>query len=372
MNFSFKRYKKVKKYYLYYLQEGVFGLQIIKAIFISILLNLIFGSLFYLVESNYQDSLTLTDSIWWAMVTMTTVGYGDFAAVTFIGRFIISYLCMIFGIGIIGYLVGFIAEHILQVISKTKRGLMKILDEDHIIICNFPGEDKVNEIINELRAFSDHKKTIFVIVDEELEQLPESLQKKHILFVKGTPSDEDVLLQANILHSTGVIILAGKGDSQNSDEKSFTIGSIVEIMEKKYQTPIKSVVEVVSRKNFKLMEQSNVDGMISDDGITGRLLIQEFLNPGIYNVIQQLISNSLGSQFYIVDTKLVDYRFVDIQIEIIKHPTNLQAIGLINQGKIILNPPKEQHIINGDQLILLADQPQDFNIIEQELINNPS
>jgi len=132
------------------------------------------------------------------------------------------------------------------------------------------------------------------------------------------------------------------------------------------------VVEVVSRKNFKLMEQSNVDGMISDDGITGRLLIQEFLNPGIYKVIQQLISNSLGSQFYIVDTNLVDYRFVDIQIEIIKHPSNLQAIGLINQGRIILNPPKDQHIVKGDQLILLADQPQDFNIIEQELINNKS
>jgi voltage-gated potassium channel len=372
MNFSFRRYKKIKKYYLYYLREGVFGLQIMKAIFISILLNLVFGSLFYLAERNVQEGLTFIDSIWWAMVTMTTVGYGDFAAVTFFGRFIISYLCMIFGIGIIGYLVGFIAEHILQIISKTKRGLMKILDEDHIIICNFPGEDKVNEIINELRAFENHKNTTFVIIDNELEQLPETFQKKHILFVSGTPSDEDVLLKANILQSAGVIILAGTGEKQHSDERSFTIGSIVELMEKKYETSIKSVVEVVSRKNFKLLEQSKVDGMISDDGITGRLLIQEFLNPGIYKVIQQLISNNLGSQFYIADTKLIDYRFVDIQIEIIKHPTNIQVIGLINNSKILLNPPKEQQIFKGDQLILLADQPQDFANIENELIKSRS
>lgn len=372
MNFSSNRYKKIKKYYLYYLQEGVFGFQIMKAIFISIILNFVFGGLFYLAERNVQEGLTLIDSIWWAMVTMTTVGYGDFYAVTFFGRFIISYLCMIFGIGIIGYLVGFIAEHILQIISKTKRGLMKILDEDHIIICNFPGEDKINEIINELRAFDDHKNTIFVIVDDALEQLPDTLQKKHILFVRGNPTNEDILMQANILQSAGVIILAGSGEIQHSDERSFTIGSIVELMEKKYETKIKSVVEVVSRKNFRLLEQSKVDGMISDDGITGRLLIQEFLNPGIYSVIQQLISNNLGSQFYIVNTNLVDYRFVDIQIEIIKHPTNLQVIGLIKGGKILLNPPKEQLIQKGDQLILLADQPQDFNDIEKELVKNKS
>ena len=43
-----------------------------------ILLNFSFGGLFFLAERRAQPELTIADSIWWAVVTMTTVGYGDF------------------------------------------------------------------------------------------------------------------------------------------------------------------------------------------------------------------------------------------------------------------------------------------------------
>jgi voltage-gated potassium channel Kch len=61
-----------------------------KIIFIAAALNLIFGVLFYWAEQDLNPDLTIIDSIWWAMVTMTTVGYGDFYAQSIIGRFLIS------------------------------------------------------------------------------------------------------------------------------------------------------------------------------------------------------------------------------------------------------------------------------------------
>lgn len=57
------------------------------------------GTLVFVAEHNHANSqiTSLGDSYWWAFVTMTTVGYGDYAPVTPIGRGIASFL-MVFGI----------------------------------------------------------------------------------------------------------------------------------------------------------------------------------------------------------------------------------------------------------------------------------
>ena len=57
------------------------------------------GSLVFTAEHRHPESeiTSLGDSVWWALVTMTTVGYGDYAPVTPIGRGVASFL-MIFGI----------------------------------------------------------------------------------------------------------------------------------------------------------------------------------------------------------------------------------------------------------------------------------
>ena len=57
------------------------------------------GTLVFVAEHNHASSqiTSLGDSYWWAMVTMTTVGYGDYAPVTPLGRGVAGAL-MIFGI----------------------------------------------------------------------------------------------------------------------------------------------------------------------------------------------------------------------------------------------------------------------------------
>ncbi len=361
---------RIKKLFRQIKHHSLIEKKMLKAVILVFVLNMIFGLLFYAAERNAQPELTISDSIWWAVVTMTTVGYGDVAAVTPIGRFIISYLCMFSGIGTIGYLIGFLAEYILQNISKTRRGLMNVKDEQHLILCNFPGENKIIEVVKELLETPQYKNTTIVLVSDELEELPEKLKELKIRFVKGIPTDEDVLFRANILKCSGVIILADQSSSQTSDERSFAIGVTVELIGKKHEQDIKTVVEVVNRKNLRLIQRSDVDGMISNDGITSRMLVQEFLYPGIHDIFQQLLSNFKGSQFYIFPTRLIGRKVIDIQAEILKHPANIQVIGIIKGEEKILNPPKNMAIQAGDQLILLAEDLADFDQIEESLLHS--
>jgi voltage-gated potassium channel len=341
-----------------------------RVILIALGLNVIFGSLFYWAEKEAQEGLSLLDAIWWAMVTMTTVGYGDYYAQTSVGRFIISYPCMLLGIGIIGYLVGVVAENMIERISKRKRGLMNIKHTDHIIICNYPGADKILRIFQEMGRSADYSETPCVVVSDLIEELPEDLIKSKIEFVRGDPVREDVLLKANVKKCAGVFILAERPGNPASDSKSFAIGTQIEMIERETGKSIRTVVELVNKDNFKMMKRSKVDGIVSEDGIIDGLMVQEFLYPGVHDIVHQIITNAVGSQFYIFETELDGYQVSDIQRAVLNHSSNLQIIGICRDGKSLLNPPKNEQIHQDDKLIMLAEKRSDFRRIEQEILSS--
>jgi voltage-gated potassium channel len=66
----------------------------------------------YIIEGPYNsDFNTIPDAIYWAIVTLTTVGYGDVVPVTILGK-MISSLIMILGYGIIAVPTGIVSSEI--------------------------------------------------------------------------------------------------------------------------------------------------------------------------------------------------------------------------------------------------------------------
>ena len=76
-------------------------------IFSVLVLCIIFGTIMYLVESNESGFTSIPSSIYWCIVTLTTVGYGDIAPATPLGQFIASFI-MIMGYGIIAVPTGIV------------------------------------------------------------------------------------------------------------------------------------------------------------------------------------------------------------------------------------------------------------------------
>jgi len=69
----------------------------------------ILGSLMYLIEANQDSGFdSIPRSVYWAIVTLTTVGYGDIAPITPLGQFVAS-IIMILGYGIIAIPTGIVS-----------------------------------------------------------------------------------------------------------------------------------------------------------------------------------------------------------------------------------------------------------------------
>lgn len=91
-------------------------------IFLSFVLVLTFflGSLMYVIEYNHNpDFSSIPQSIYWAIVTITTVGYGDVAPVTTLGKTLASFI-MILGYAIIAVPTGIISVGMLKDANARK------------------------------------------------------------------------------------------------------------------------------------------------------------------------------------------------------------------------------------------------------------
>ena len=351
-------------------------IKICNAMLIALVLNILFGLSFYYVESPHQDGLTLLDSIWWAMVTMTTVGYGDYFPVTTIGRFFIAYPCFIIGIGFIGFLFGVVVDSVLDGITKKKKGYATMKLSDHIVICHYPDEAKILKIVQELRATANNQHLQVVVIDPSLEEQPEAFRETNISFIKGCCSSEETLIRASALSAQSVLVLAQDVTSSASDAETFATGSVLKMLVEKMNataadTPAsepKLILELVDRNNRELLEKVNADGIVATSGIVDHLLVQELCNPGLTDIFDQFISYQTGSEFYLMPTAQVGKSLNELKIASIQHQAEVQVLGLLRGTEAHFSPTIDMELEAEDRLIILAKNIENFHIFEKDLL----
>lgn len=97
-------------------------------VFLSFILILvvILGSVVYLVEAETNSGFTsIPRSIYWAIVTLTTVGYGDIAPLTPLGQFIAAFI-MIIGYSVIAVPTGIVSSEMVNPNNKTSQNQISL------------------------------------------------------------------------------------------------------------------------------------------------------------------------------------------------------------------------------------------------------
>lgn len=88
-------------------------------LFAVIMIAIFAGSLIYVVEGQENGFTSIPTSIYWAIVTLSTVGFGDIAPVTALGKFIAA-LIMVLGYGIIAVPTGIVSYEMARIGKKPR------------------------------------------------------------------------------------------------------------------------------------------------------------------------------------------------------------------------------------------------------------
>lgn len=114
--------------------------KVVVFIYAVLALNVLFGSVMYLVEGPENGYTSIPVSIYWSIVTMTTVGYGDIAPLTDFGR-VIAALAMLTGYAIIAVPTGIVSSELMQEFYNQRKQDIN----DYTIVCphcNRQGHDR--------------------------------------------------------------------------------------------------------------------------------------------------------------------------------------------------------------------------------------
>ncbi|QKS72160.1 potassium channel protein [Paenalkalicoccus suaedae] len=215
----------------------------------------------YLMEP--ESFPTIPDGMWWAFVTITTVGYGDLVPVTQGGR-LIAVLLMLTGIALFSF---FLANaSVLSVVAKEElqqgKGYMKSAPALLIIGWN----ERTHYVIQHA------KQRPIVIIDDTLSALQQS--SPSIRYIRGNPCLDDTLLRANIKEAAKVIITANLHIAHNiADATSIlTLISIKALHPKAFV-----VVEVISSAQEIHAVRAGADQVIVLSSKIGEYLTESLL-----------------------------------------------------------------------------------------------
>ena len=102
------------------------------------------GTLMYIIEGQKNGFNTIADSIYWAVITLTTVGYGNVVPVTVVGKILASFI-MILGYAIIAVPTGIVSSELTKNRSSKKQD--KIIEKEEVILNKMKDlEDKIDKL----------------------------------------------------------------------------------------------------------------------------------------------------------------------------------------------------------------------------------
>lgn len=300
----------------------------------------------YLVErSSNPDLASFGDCLWWAIVTMSTVGYGDRSPITGAGRLVAS-VVMITGPVLLVTLVSAVGISVYEQRRKGMKGESPITTKGHIVICGW--NRKAKDIINELRLSPKFRNIPITIVDDSVETAP--LNEKNTFFVKGNPCEISVLDQANVREAKYAIVIASD-NTPAADQKTVLAVLAIESI----HPDILTCAELNDMENEGHLRRAACDVIVNTNALTSKLLAMSVENPATNSVVGELVTRTRGNEIYrmCLPQQYEGAAFM-MPFEELKNQHNITLIGLEREGICLLNPVSDFTLQSGDQLMVLC------------------
>ena len=297
-----KNHKKKNNFF-----SRLFELLTSKLVIASLITILVFTVLMlviFLSEQKTNSAInTLFDAIWYTLVTITTVGYGDITPRSILGR-TSAMILLLAGVALFGALSGKFASFLFDRQQKKDRGLLKMNKiKNHFLICGWkPNFERILEGILLANPEIPPEKIILLnnSSQNEMEKIKADSRFKNINYIHGDFTDEDTLLKSQIKTAERTLILADNSENFSSLETdSRTVLAVITI--KNLNPKIYCVAEIIDSKFEKHLSLAHCDEIILSADYGQNLLIQASSGKGMSHILRELISEESDSGILICD-----------------------------------------------------------------------
>lgn len=234
------------------------------------------------------------DSVWWVLVTISTVGYGDKVPTTPVGR-ITAVTIMLFGIALLSVITATISSIFVTRKIREEKGLQEIKFKDHILICGW--NEQASATLDYLEADKSFGKALVLInqlPEEEAADVLSHYESLSLKFVRGDFTRENILNRANAKFASAAILLP---DSSLAVGKSGDERTLLATLSLKTLNPkIKVYAHLLDKENLSHLRKAHADEVIVSDAHTGYFLAGHVLAPGIPQFFDQLFRQDSPQQ----------------------------------------------------------------------------
>jgi len=333
-------YIRMLKFYAFLQRENV-----IRLLVVIVVIVLCSGYLMAI----FEPGVSFDTGVWWSIVTLTTVGYGDISPSTPEGR-VLAVFIMFFGIGLLGVLSASLASMLISVRIKENKGMVASKVNNHIIICEW--NHRARAVLKELRADPQTEKMPIVLI-ADIEEKP--VDDPLLAFVRGIVNEES-LKMANLEQASTIIILGDDAvETTARDAKVVLTTLTVECM----NPSVYSVVELVDKAYELHCQRANANEIIIGSELNSHLIASAASDHGISRIISELLSSRYGNELYSmpVPEQMIGLSFLDIFIAM-KSDNNIIVFGVKKDrgGEFISNPDAAYIVCREDSLLVISKE----------------
>ncbi|GAB4268831.1 MAG: hypothetical protein Kow0029_04440 [Candidatus Rifleibacteriota bacterium] len=305
-----------------------------------------------LVECNNEGSniKCFSDALWYSLVTLTTVGYGDFYPVTPVGKFL-ALIFILGSLGLLGFIIGKATEFISEIRWRKKMGHYGTNFENHVVIIGW--NDFSLTMVKDLVQANQH---IAIITDDknDIELIQTEFSSDQVFCLFADLKNISMFEKANIKNAAMIFI-----NLKDDTEKLISILNI-----KKEYAGAKFIVALDNSDLTDTFYSAGASFVLSKNEIASKLMASYIFEPDVADMTNELLTISHNNEDYdikefrVIETNPLSGKTYGEAFYELKKKFNVLAIGLCKCDKdgnrtIHKLPEDNLKIDIGDYLIII-------------------
>jgi len=317
--------------------------ELLTLLFLLLFIVITAGIAIYVFEETKNPHIaTLFDAFYWALVTISTVGYGDISPVTTEGK-AVSMVIIVSGIAMISFVTSVIVSAFSEKLDELKENrIIEDLNKNDkfIIICGY------GQLAKMFLRQEEELKDAYVIIDKDPERVRQAI-KDGYQAIHDDASRHDVISKFDLKYANITVLCL-----TNSDIENIYISLNVKSLSRDIHVIARATDESMHQK-FKL---AGVDHILTPSNVANVMLRTAIHQPILYNGMQAILTGkniaNIDEVMVFQHTKLIGKRINEIDFT--QYKILFMGIQRGIDGEFIFNPNRELEFEHDDILLMMG------------------